>query len=463
MHIKTYLRLLSLVSGLVLMVPCYAAEPTPLRLREAVNAPAWLNLSGTHRTRYETLDSQFRAGLNGGDQQLVMRTTVMGALHQGPFTVAAELLDARAALDDRGTLINTGMVNTAELLQAYFQWQAADVFTSGAKSDLRAGRVTMDIGSRRFVARNRFRNTMNAFTGIDWQWASASGRTVRAFYTLPVNRQPTLAAELRNNEAKFDEEKSDVSFWGLFLSEPMSWGDVAELYYFGLDEDDASDLQTRDRQLSTVGFRLFRNAEVSKFDYQIESTVQFGESRTSTAATDVADLDHFAHFQHVEIGYTFDHPTRVRLIAQYDYASGDDTPNDGDNERFDTLFGARRFDFGPTGIYGAFERANINTPGLRLELKPHSRVTCFVAHRGYWLASDSDAWTTSGVRDVTGKTGQFIGQQIEASVQWNILPGNVALESGVTHLFAGEFMDDAPNANRQGDATYFYSQIGFTF
>ena len=96
-------------------------------------------------------------------------------------------------------------------------------------------------------------------------------------------------------------------------------------------------------------------------------------------------------------------------------------------------------------------------------MKPHSRVTCFVAHRGYWLASDSDAWTTSGVRDVTGKTGQFIGQQIEASVQWNILPGNVALESGVTHLFAGEFMDDAPNANRQGDATYFYSQIGFTF
>ena len=463
MYMKTYSKYFCLVSGLLLIAPCHSAEPTPWRLHEALNSPAWLSLSGTHRTRYETLDSQFRAGRNGGDQILVMRTTVMGALHHGPFTVAGELLDARAALDDRGTPISSAIVNPAELLQAYFQWEAADVFASGAKSNLRAGRITMDIGSRRFVARNRFRNTSNAFTGFDWQWTSAAERNVRAFYTLPVNRQPTVASELRNNTVKFDEEKSDVRFWGLFVSERMSWGDVAELYYFALDEDDANDFQTRNRDLSTIGFRLFREAGVSQFDYQIESTFQFGESRTSTAATNFADLDHFAHFQHAEIGYTFNQPMRPRLTAQYDYASGDESASDDDNDRFDTLFGARRFDFGPTSIYGPFARANINTPGLQLQLKPHSKVTSFIAYRAYWLASDRDEWTTSAVRDVTGKTSSFLGQQIEARVQWNILPGNVLLESGIAHLFAGEFMDEAPNSNRQGDATYCYSQIEITF
>ncbi|MFT4562258.1 MAG: hypothetical protein ACI9BW_002002 [Gammaproteobacteria bacterium] len=463
MKFKTYIESLILASAVLLVAPCSSAERTPWRLQEGLNAPAWLSLSGTHRTRYETLDSQFRAGRNGGDQILVMRTTVMAELYHGPFAIAGEFMDSRAALDDPGTPISSALVNPAELLQAYFQWEATDVVESGAKSNLRVGRFTMDIGSRRFVARNRFRNTINAFTGIDWQWTSAAGRAVRAFYTLPVNRKPTVTSDLRRNEIEFDEEKSDVRFWGLTISDKMSWGDRGELYYFGLDERDATDLQTRNRELSTVGFRLYRKARPSHFDYQIESTFQFGESRTSTAVTNVADLDHFAHFQHAEIGYSFNRPMSPRLVAQYDYASGDETPRDGDNERFDTLFGARRFDFGPTSIYGPFARSNINTPGLRLALKPDSAVTSFIAYRAYWLASDQDAWTTSRVRDVTGKTSSFVGQQIEARVRWNILPGNVLLETGVAHLFAGEFMAKAPNSNRQGDATFFYSQIGLTF
>ena len=439
------------------------ASDGPWRLQRALALPAWLGLSGTHRTRYETLDSQFRATRDGGDQVLVMRTTIMAVVHRGPFTLTGEMMDSRAVLDDAGTLISTAIVNPAELLQGYLQWRTEDLFAPGDRGDVRLGRITMDVGSRRFVARNRYRNTINGFTGIDWRWRGAGDQQVRAFFTLPVKRKPDLPAELRNNEVEFDEEDCEVKFWGLYYADTLRWGDRGELYYFGMDEDDSAGRPTRNRELSTLGFRLYRKPRLSRFDYEVESAIQFGRSRSSAAPGNVTDLDHFAHFQHAELGYTFDYPWRPRLIAQYDYASGDDSPADGDNERFDTLFGARRFDFGPTGIYGPFTRANINTPGLRLQIEPHVDVTSFIAYRGFWLASDSDAWTTTAVRDRSGNTSRFIGQQIEARLRWNVCPKNVQIEAGIAQLFAGAFADDAPNANGQGDATYFYSQIAFWF
>ena len=78
-------------------------------------------------------------------------------------------------------------MNAAELLRAYLEYQGAGPGAGTLR--LRGGRITMDVGSRRFVARNRFRNTINGFTGFDAQWSSDEGHTLRAFYTLPVQAQ----------------------------------------------------------------------------------------------------------------------------------------------------------------------------------------------------------------------------------------------------------------------------------
>ena len=456
----------ALLAALVLTVATSAGatEGKPWRLAEAAGLPAWLSISGTHRTRYETLDGQFRAGRGGGDQMVALRTTVLGELRFDRLKFVGELMDSRAMLDDSGTPISTTMVNPAELLQAYASWTDHGLFGENAASEFRVGRLTMDVGSRRLVARNRYRNTINAFTGIEWRWTGQDGRQLQVFYTLPVNRKPNTAADLLDNKIEFDEEDTDVRFWGIYYAFPkLPWEGNGEIYLLGLYESDSSGRPTRDRELYTPGIRLYRPPEKGRFDYLIESVFQFGESRSSTAATNTRDLDHFAYFQHAEVGYTFARPWSPQILAQYDYASGDDDPTDGDNERFDTLFGARRFDFGPTGIYGPFARSNLSSPGVRLKLKPSQQIQAFIAYRGYWLASDQDAWTTSGVRDAAGASGSFIGHQVEASVRWDVLPGNYSFEAGVAHLFAGDFMDDAPNTNGQGDATYLYSQVSFSF
>lgn len=58
-----------------------------------------------------------------------------------------------------------------------------------------------------------------------------------------------------------------------------------------------------------------------------------------------------AYFEGLEVGYTFVEVWSPRFASQLDYARGDSSPNDGENNRFDTLYGARAFDFGATGIY----------------------------------------------------------------------------------------------------------------
>ena len=319
-------------------------------------------------------------------------------------------MDSRAYLADSGTPLNTGIVNPVDLLQAYIEIPLEDFFMQDSHASLRGGRITMDVGSRRLVARNRFRNTINGFTGIDWKWHDGQGRAFRTFYTLPVQRR--VGDNIFDNDGRLDKEHEEVRFWGVYFSPAALFINVDHEYYlFGLNEDDVTgEWNTRNRDLYTLGVRFHQKPASRQFHFEIESALQVGESRATTTST--KDLDHFAYFFHLEGGYSFASPWKPQLILQYDYASGDDDPGDNKNNRFDTLFGARRFEFGPTGIYGAFARSNINSPGIRIKLKPTNNTSSFIAIRGYWLASNDDSWTTAGIRNPVGTDDNYIGTQV---------------------------------------------------
>ncbi|MGE0385399.1 MAG: alginate export family protein [Gammaproteobacteria bacterium] len=449
------LLLLAAIAG-----PVRAGED-PWRLGQALGVPAWLSLGGEYRVRLENLDNQFRAGRRGGDQVLVHRTSLLARIDLPSARIVAEALDARASLADAGTPLSTADVNPIDLLQAYLELTLRDAPVTGGTSVLRLGRFTMDMGSRRLVARNRYRNTINAFTGADWTITGASQTQTRLFFVLPVQR--LAGTNLLEAEAQADDQSGDVRLWGFHHARGgLPANSRGEFYVLGLDERDDDALATRDRRLYTAGLRLYRDPVPGAFDFQIESALQFGESRASASAADRRDLDHRAHFQHVEVGYSFQRPWKPRLVVQYDYASGDDSPLDDENNQFDTLFGARRFDFGPTGGYGAFARANISSPGLRLLLAPSARVKIMAALRGFWLASDRDAWTGAGVRDATGNSGSYIGTQAEAEIRWSIIPGNLDLETGIAHVSGGGLMERPPG-NGNGDPTYVFLAATFTF
>ena len=178
--------------------------------------------------------------------------------------------------------------------------------------------------------------------------------------------------------------------------------------------------------------------------------------RATTAATDVTDLDHFAYYHHIEAGYTFEAPWSPRLYLEYDYASGDNDPNDNNGERFERQFGPNVPEFGPTSIHTAFARANISSPGIRLQVRPNPNLFAYLSYRSFWLASDTDGWQgASGLRDTTGNSGSFLGHLIFLRAKWKV-HSNIKLEGGLAYRIDGDFQKNVSNSPCQGNSVYSY-------
>jgi hypothetical protein len=205
------------------------------------------------------------------------------------------------------------------------------------------------------------------------------------------------------------------------------------------------------RTYSTFGGRLYKVPKAGEPDYEIETTWQIGTK---------GKTDHFAHFQHLDFGYTFNVPWTPRVLFHFDYASGDHKPNDSQDEGFDTLFGARRFEYGPTGIFLPFFRTNLISPGWRIIINPAPSWTFQVKHRVWYLAQSKDSFGSSGLRDTTGHAGTSLGHDVEFRAQW-ALNANWDFDAGYVHWFKGSYFDSPAiiaqmPAGGNKDSDYFY-------
>jgi hypothetical protein len=440
--------------------PAGSPAPRPWRADEALGVP-WLGFGVEHRVRVESLGNDFRAAHEGDAQAVSMRTLLATEVRLRPVYLAAELADSRAWMPTP-TPVSTTHVDTLALLRAQLVVRGTGVLRRGDTASIAIGRMTIDLGSRRLIARNEFRNTINAFTGVDMQWTSPRGAQLRGLVVMPVQRRPGDEPALRDNRFALDRENVHALVWAVAVaSRPLFDRSTVEAQVIGLHERDGGRSPSSERQLATPVVRWIRPPTAGELDYQLEAMAQLGRSRASPAATDTADLVHLAWAAHGSVGFRFDRRWAPRVVLAYDHASGDAAPDDRANNRFDPLFGARRFDFGPTGIYGVIARSNLASPTARLELQPRPTIDALAAYRAMWLASPRDAWTTAGVRDERGRAGRFIGHHLEARVRWHAQPGNLSFDLGGALLLRGGFARRAPGG-RDAPAAYFYLQITVT-
>lgn len=451
------------------VAPGQTLKQTPaFALYEALGKPENWKISGTIRPRYEVLGGQFRPAPVPGTNDLVsMHMTFFAEYDTGPVRIGGELFDSRAYLQRRNSnSIATTEVNALELGQAYLGLDLEDALGAGTVSTVTVGRFTQNIGSRRLVARNQFRNTINAFTGIAYDWQNSGKDRLRLFWTMPHYRLPDDRAGILSNSVEWDHEGLDTQLFGGIFTKAGVLGGILEIYGYGLLEEDSGSqlegIQTRDRRLFTPGLRFYRAPKAGQFDHELEAVYQTGVARNTAAAADVTDVPVSAYFVHAEAGYTWDAPWTPRLSVHYDHASGDGR-DDGSYNRFDTLYGARRFDFGPTSLYGAVQRANLISPGVRFEIAPNKDWDFFVDYRGLWLENPTDSFASTNVRDRTGRSGSFAGQQIEGRVRHWLVPGSVLVDAGAAYLIKGTFLRNAPNAPDTGDTIYGYVNTTFFF
>ncbi len=391
----------------------------------------WLEFGLENQTRYE-YRHQLRRPDFGDDHDFLMRSRVYIGVREifDPVRFAFEFQDSREFNSELGP--TTRDVDEADFLQAFVELYFADALGPGYPIQFRAGRMTLEYVDRRLVGRNRWRNTTNSFEGFrlrfgqpdaDWQFDFFAVQPVEVRMTSPD---------------RADEERW---FYGL-VGAWRRWSDTITLepYYFILDED-RKDPTRDDREIHTMGVHGFGPIGKTNFDYDFDAAFQFGEdgSRKQRA---------FAFFG--ELGYTFEHAWKPRLSFSTMYATGDRNPNDSLSERFDRLFEVTH----PPSITDMFSWQNIIAPKLRLELRPTDKMRLTSSYGAYWLASDSDAWVIPGLRDRSGDSGDFVGQEIDATFRWQINP-RLELELGYAHFLPGGF---AESVARLDDGDMFYVQ-----
>ena len=413
--------------------------------KTAMNLPDWVDLGMENRTRFESVDHPWRSTqkVGGGrtDSQVALRTRVRFGLGNGPVRFLFEGQDSRSYWDnDPGDFVNTTTVNEWDILQLFGSLTVNNALGSGLRTDLHFGRMTLDFGSRRYVARNDFRNTTNAFDGFHWQIANANLWRFRTFLVEPVIR----------DDVKLDEQNKNFLFWGAYLENfQIPWLKF-NAFYYGLNDQRFANNNLH-RTYGTYGLRFFKSPGISEFDYELEGAVQVGHLGT---------VDHFAYNPNVQVGYTFNVPWKPRFLVQYAYASGTRTPGGSQNGTFDPLFGARRFDLMPTGIFGPFLRSNISSPGWRLIVTPAMGWRIQLKQRFWYLAQSRAVNGGLLLQDPSGGSGNYLGHDLEFRVQW-VVSQNLDFDAGYDHWFKGSYFDRLPSSANlpQGgnkDTDYFY-------
>ena len=396
----------------------------------------WLEFGLEQRTRFE-YRSDYRRPSLADDEQFLLRSRVYLGIRDvlDPLRLGIELQDSRQFHSDFPD--RTRDVNEAEFIQAFAELYFPDALGEGYPVQFRVGRMSLEYVDRRLVARNRWRNTTNAFDGFRLRLGQPSADWQFDFFAVqPVERRLT-------SRDRADEERW---FYGLVGAwRPWSRLVTLEPYYFILDQD-RKDGELADREIHTLGLHAFGPIGDTAFDYDFDTAFQFGED---------GERRQRAFAFRGEVGYTFQHAWQPRVGVSTIYASGDRDPDDGLSERFDRLYQATHC----PSMSDLFGWQNIISPKIRVTLRPTSKLRIDTSYGAYWLASDSDAWVIPGRRDPNGDSGDWVGQELELRVRYKLDP-RIELEMGYSHFFPGPF---AENTGPTDDADLFYVQTTFHF
>ncbi len=255
----------------------------------------------------------------------------------------------------------------------------------------------------------------------------------------------------------------------IFVRAPMKVaGMVLEPTYIwqggGTGAPGGSGPRPSDQARSTVGGRAVKkfNAGSARVDATVEGYYQFGEIGDGTQTG--RNLDISAYAFHIDGGVTLPVPMQPRLGAEFNTASGDSDPNDGDFEGFDQLYPTNHIHF---GYMDRMAWKNMNHYAFGLQLRPTKASHLEVTGHMFSLKEEQDGWYHAGqgaiIAGNANNTESDIGQEIDVVYTHFFTQGNhVAWQIGGGVFLPGDYLD----SQRNGDAseqTWGYTQLWVNF
>ena len=193
-------------------------------------------------------------------------------------------------------------------------------------------------------------------------------------------------------------------------------------------------------QIHDIGARL--DGKVHGFDaidYTLEAHGQFG---------DYADQDQEAWAFAGRVGYTCKNVAwKPRIGFEYDFASGDDDPTDGDHETFDNLYPTNHWQ-GNYGFIDVLSWQNMHDFRGNIKVAPTSKMTVQVDYHYYLLDEEEDGWYLAGGQlAATRPAGGFtsnddnLGQEVDLTVSYQLYK-NVGILAGYSWFKAEDWIED---------------------
>jgi hypothetical protein len=405
-------------------------------------------LSFTHRNRFESVSHLWRRGQMRGprnnlpftDDQIVERTRLRVGKNLGDFWVLLEGQDARRFFAEFREIDGPAIEDRHDVQQAFVSYTDRSTFGDPRyRTDLHVGRITFEYGGTRTIGRNVLPNATNTFDGFHLNVARGARWRGRAFYTLPVERDVDDP----------NESFSKRTFWGLIYENAENPWYCAEVAYLGFN-DKVNPLLVNQALFGTYTGRVHRDPPRSaalkmlegagQFDYEVDTSYQNGHKGIRGFS---------AGMVHMEAGYTWNRKWYPRLSLFHDYAEGTKNPGVGKNTTWDRLFGLRDFDLGATANYGPFNRNNMVSNSIKLEMRPKDDLRFFYKHAKRNLEEARDNFVGSNItgfaalRDPTGRAGTNLGHDFEMSIQKRYGENHEA-EIRWAHWWKGSFFDRLP-------------------
>lgn len=410
------------------------------------------------RMRYEMRDNNFdfNSAVNGVQDAawLLQRFRLGVGYDVNPWIkLYIQGQDVREIGGDRGHAIG---VNGAEgddifdVLKAYVQIGNAK---KGFSSTL--GRQFLSFGDQRLIGPLEWANQARTFDAFKFRY-TASKWSADLFTTSPVNFN-TYKWNKSDLLDQTDHRNAFIS--GLYFSTLfVPFNTTTDFYVLHYRDDGQANFGTPIGSTSFVNLGTLWKGDPKKlngFDYETEMDFQTGK---------VGGRSLTAYAGHWGAGYNWLKSSwKPRFGLQFNYASGDGSPNDNKVGTFQNLFPTNHL------FYGYMDTTawmNVYNPQVNFSFMPTSKMKVMLDYHLFWNANNADAWYRANgstkvrpVNTAATNASSFRGQEFDLTVSYKLNP-HVNILTGYSYFVAGQYLRDT-GASSNAQFGYVQMQIDF--